>query len=121
CPRARARRLCQALPRGPPRLDADLLLAAALAHDAGHAVAWRMGATFELTEEGRLLGHLAIGHGLLDAAARRAGVEEGGRLGLLHAVAWHHGPPAGPAPRPASPAALAPSPGGAPAAGGPAP
>jgi len=99
--------ICQTLSQWHPRLDADLLLAAALAHDAGHAVAWRMGATFELTEEGRLLGHLAIGHGLVDSAARRGGVEEGRRLGLLHAVAWHHGPPAGQAPGSASPEALA--------------
>jgi len=99
--------LCQTLTQWHPRLDADLLLAAALVHDAGHATAWRMGATFELTEEGRLLGHLAIGQTLVDAAARRAGLDDGRRLALLHAVGWHHGPPAGQAPAAASPEALA--------------
>jgi 3'-5' exoribonuclease len=76
-------------------------------HDVGHARAFRMGATFELTEEGRLLGHLAIGHEIIGAAAARAGVPAGRRLALLHAVGWHHGPPAGQPATAASPEALA--------------
>jgi 3'-5' exoribonuclease len=99
--------LCQTLTQWHPRLDADLLLTAALVHDVGHARAFRMGATFELTEEGRLLGHLAIGHEIIGAAAARAGVPAGRRLALLHAVAWHHGPPAGQPATAASPEALA--------------
>ena len=60
-----------------PRLDSDLLLAAALVHDIGHARAFRLGATFELTDEGRLLGHLAIGHEIVGDAARAAGLHAG--------------------------------------------
>ena len=84
-----------------------LLLAAAIVHDVGHIRAWRLGATFEQTEEGRLLGHLAIGHEIVDAAARRVGLPDGLRLALLHAIGWHHGPPAGQGPGGASPEALA--------------
>lgn len=99
--------LAQTLCTWHPRLDADLLLAAALVHDIGHARAFRLGATFELTEEGRLLGHIAIGHALIDAAARRARLDDERRLHLLHVVDWHHGPPAGQSPGAATPEALA--------------
>lgn len=99
--------LAQTLCQWHPRLDPDLLLAAAIVHDAGHIRAWRLAATFEATDEGRLLGHLAIGHEIVDGAARRARLPADTRLGLLHAVAWHHGPPAGQGPGAASPEALA--------------
>jgi 3'-5' exoribonuclease len=99
--------LCQTLAQWHPRLDADLLLAAALVHDVGHTRAFRLGATFELTEEGRLLGHLALGHEIVAGAAEPVGLPAERRLALLHAVAWHHGPPAGQPPGAASPEALA--------------
>jgi 3'-5' exoribonuclease len=99
--------IVQALAIWHPRLDSDLLLAAALVHDIGHARAFRLGATFEATEEGRLLGHVAIGHEIVGGAARAAGLDPGRRAELLHAIAWHHGPPPGQAPGAASPEALA--------------
>ncbi|MEW6583311.1 MAG: HD domain-containing protein [Actinomycetota bacterium] len=99
--------LCQTLCQWHPRLDADLLVTAALVHDLGYTRTFRMGATFEVTEEGRLLGHLALGHEIVSDAARRAGLAADRRLALLHAVAWHHGPPAGQAPGSAGPEALA--------------
>ena len=97
----------QALSVWHPRVDSDLLLAAALAHDIGHARAFHLGATFDLTEEGRLLGHVAIGHEIVGDAARAAGLPAGRRAELLHAIDWHHGPPPGQAPGAASPEALA--------------
>jgi 3'-5' exoribonuclease len=77
-----------------PRLDSDLLMAAAIVHDAGRAREFTYGADFGLSEEGRLLGHLAIGAEVVGAAARR--LPEDRRLGLLHCVLSHHGPDAGP-------------------------
>lgn len=97
----------QALAVWHPRLDADLLLAAAIVHDIGHARAFRLGATFELTDEGRLLGHVAIGHEIVGDAARAARLASVRRAELLHALDWHHGPPPGQAPGAASPEALA--------------
>lgn len=72
-----------------PRVNSDLLLTAAIVHDLGRTREFTYGAEFGVTEEGRLLGHLAIGHQMLVARAR--GVDEGRRLALLHCVLCHHG------------------------------
>ncbi len=77
-----------------PRLDSDLLMAAAILHDCGRAREFTYGAEFGLSEEGRMLGHLAIGAGIVGAAA--AAVPEQRRLALINCVLSHHGPDAGP-------------------------
>ena len=99
--------LAQTLCQWHPRLDVDLLVAAALVHDVGHIRGWRLAATFELTDAGRMLGHLVIGHEIVAAAARAADLSAERRLGVLHAIGWHHGPPAGQGAGGASPEALA--------------
>jgi 3'-5' exoribonuclease len=78
-----------------PRLDSDLLMAAALVHDVGKTREFTYGAEFGLSDEGRLLGHLAIGARLVDEAARELTAER--RLALLHCLLSHHGADAGPA------------------------
>jgi 3'-5' exoribonuclease len=80
-----------------PRLDSDLLMAAAIVHDAGRAREFTLGADFGLSEEGRLLGHLALGAEIVGAAATAAGLAPERRLALLNCVLSHHGPDAGPA------------------------
>jgi 3'-5' exoribonuclease len=77
-----------------PRLDSDLLMAAALVHDVGRAREFTYGADFGLTEEGRLLGHLVLGAEIVGAAA--GSLEPERRLALIHCVLAHHGPDAGP-------------------------
>jgi 3'-5' exoribonuclease len=99
--------LCQTLCTWHPRVDADLLVSAALVHDLGYTRAWRVATTFEATEEGRLLGHVALGLEIVADAARKAELDESRRLALLHCVAWHHGPPPPAGPQQASPEALA--------------
>ena len=88
-----------------PRLNSDLLLTAALVHDLGRTREFTYGAEIGLTEEGRLLGHLAIGQRMLEE--RASPLDEERRLALLHCVLCHHGPAAAPAGRFASPEALA--------------
>jgi 3'-5' exoribonuclease len=75
-----------------PGLDSDLLLCAALVHDLGKTREYTYGAEIGLSEEGRLLGHLALGQRLLEA--RMGHVPEARRLELLHCVLAHHGPDA---------------------------
>jgi 3'-5' exoribonuclease len=74
-----------------PRLNPDLLMAAALVHDVGKVREFTYGAQFGLSEEGRMLGHLQLGAGMVDAAAE--GLEPELRLALVNCVLSHHGPP----------------------------
>jgi 3'-5' exoribonuclease len=75
-----------------PRLDSDLLMAAALLHDIGKTREFTYGAEFGISEEGRLLGHLQIGAEIIGASA--SGLAGERRLALLHCVLSHHGPEA---------------------------
>jgi 3'-5' exoribonuclease len=74
--------LCRETAQLHPRLRSDLLLAAALVHDAGRTRELGPPPTFAATEDGRLLGHVHLGLRLLEEA--NAPSE------LLHAVAVHH-------------------------------
>jgi 3'-5' exoribonuclease len=84
--------LCRETAQLHPRLDGDLLLAAALLHDVGRTETFTGGVTIALSEEGRLLGHVLAGVRLIDRAAREVDLAEAALLPLLNAVAGHHGP-----------------------------
>ncbi|MGI8624860.1 MAG: HD domain-containing protein [Solirubrobacteraceae bacterium] len=90
-----------------PRLNSDLLISAALLHDVGKTREFTYGAEIGLSEEGRLLGHLAIGQRLIDERAGASGVPANKRLALAHCVLTHHGPDAAPGRRFASAEAVA--------------
>jgi 3'-5' exoribonuclease len=72
-----------------PRLNSDMLMAAALLHDVGKIREFTYGAEFGITDEGRLLGHLAIGAEIVGSAAGGLSAER--RAALLHCVLSHHG------------------------------
>ncbi len=86
--------LVQALCQLHPRLNSDLLLTAALVHDLGRTREFTYGAEIGLSDEGRLLGHLAIGQQML--IARSAPLDEERKLALVHCVLCHHGPASAP-------------------------
>jgi 3'-5' exoribonuclease len=91
-----------------PRLDSDLLVAAALVHDLGKTREFTYGAEIGLTESGRLLGHVELGLALLrDRAAGLRQLEAGRFIALAHCVLCHHGADAAPGRRFGSPEALA--------------
>jgi 3'-5' exoribonuclease len=72
-----------------PRLDSDLLMAAALVHDVGKVREFTYGAEFGISEEGRLIGHLALGAEIVGSAS--SGLAPERRAALLHCVLSHHG------------------------------
>jgi 3'-5' exoribonuclease len=80
--------LCREAAQLHQRLRADLLLAAALLHDAGRAHELDRGPLFLPTAEGKLLGHVHLG--LRAIEERAGGLEADVRAEVLHAVAVHH-------------------------------
>jgi len=91
-----------------PRLNSDLLLTAALLHDAGKTREFELGAEIALSNEGRLVGHVAIGQQMVAERCLRLGqFPEAKALALSHCILTHHGPDGVPARRFASAEALA--------------
>jgi len=80
--------LCRETAQLHPRLRSELVLAAALVHDAGRTVELSRGPSFTATDEGRLLGHVQLGLRLIDAHA--TGLAPAPLAELLHCVAAHH-------------------------------
>ncbi|MFL5844503.1 MAG: OB-fold nucleic acid binding domain-containing protein [Solirubrobacteraceae bacterium] len=75
-----------------PQLDSDLLLCAAIVHDLGRIRELTFERRFGLTEQGRLLGHVALGQQLI--LQRGLGLVDPHRLACLaHCIARHHDPP----------------------------
>jgi 3'-5' exoribonuclease len=89
-----------------PRLDRDLLLAAALLHDLGRTREFTYGAEIARSEEGRLLGHVELTLRLL-AAHYPASLPRERRLALEHCILTHHGPESASGQRLASAEAIA--------------
>ena len=80
--------LCREAAQLHPRLRADILLAAALLHDAGRTAELDRGPLFLPTAEGKLLGHVHLGLRLIEA--RAGGLEPAALAEVLHAVSAHH-------------------------------
>jgi 3'-5' exoribonuclease len=80
--------LCRETAQLHQRLRSDLLLAAALVHDAGRTRELGRGPVFRPTDEGRLLGHVHLGLRLIEERAPT--LDPGVRAELLHAVSCHH-------------------------------
>jgi 3'-5' exoribonuclease len=75
-----------------PRLNSDLLICAAILHDAGKTLEFELGAEIELSEAGALVGHVALGQQLLVERAARLGDFPGDKLhAVSHCLLAHHG------------------------------
>jgi 3'-5' exoribonuclease len=90
-----------------PRLDRDLLVAAALVHDLGHTRAFTYAGEILPSEAGRLVGHLELGLEILRMHAGRTQLPERSWQALAHCVLAHHGPGVVPSRTFALPEALA--------------
>jgi 3'-5' exoribonuclease len=75
-----------------PRLNSDLLICAAILHDAGKTLEFELGAEIGLSEAGALIGHLALGQQLLvERAARMHGFPAEKLHAVSHCLLAHHG------------------------------
>jgi 3'-5' exoribonuclease len=91
-----------------PRLNSDLLITAAIVHDIGKTREFDLGAEIALSEEGRLIGHLALGQEIVAGAALGIeGFPHEKLLALSHCILTHHGADGVPSRRFGSPEALA--------------
>jgi len=91
-----------------PRLNSDLLLTAALLHDVGKLREFEYGAEIGLSQEGRLVGHLALGQQMVaERCAGLGGFPPEKALAVSHCLLGHHGPEALPGRRFGSAEALA--------------
>jgi 3'-5' exoribonuclease len=80
--------ICRDAAQVHPRLRSDLLVAAALLHDAGRTLELGRAPTFRPTDEGRLLGHVQLGIRLIESRAED--LERSVLAEVVHAVAAHH-------------------------------
>ena len=80
--------LCRETAQLHPRLRSELVISAALVHDAGRTLELTRGPAFTPTDEGRLLGHVHLGLRLIEEKA--SGLTNAQLAELLHCVAVHH-------------------------------
>lgn len=87
-------RVCMAFCDLYPELDRQALLAAAVLHDLGKAWEYAQGPVREMSDEGRLLGHIQIGLDVMEpfvAQALSKGLEPGVAVHVKHLILAHHG------------------------------
>ncbi len=83
--------LCQHVVVEHPRLNADLLLTAALLHDIGKIEALACRGRIRLTRRGRLLGHVVLGRRMIEERLVTVDLPSNKELELMHVVVSHHG------------------------------
>jgi 3'-5' exoribonuclease len=85
--------LCRTLAPRYDGLDGDLLVTAALLHDVGTTEELRWDTAIEMTDPGRLLGHVVLGERLVSQAIAHVGqaLDPGTGVRLVHLLVSHHG------------------------------
>jgi 3'-5' exoribonuclease len=74
-----------------PEVDRDLMLVGALLHDLGKVLELDMDKEISYSDEGKLLGHILLGIGMLEELMQRADTDRLVRNKLIHMIASHHG------------------------------
>ncbi len=73
------------------QIDVDVVIAGALLHDLGKLESYKMGAIPEITLEGAVLDHVALGYARFMELAGKAKLEPNLKLHLAHILLSHHG------------------------------
>jgi len=85
-------KLCSFVANEHPEIDRDLLLTAAILHDVGKATSYTQGPVLDLTDEGKLIDHVAQGALVVQTAIDGVkGFPQDLRNRLIHAILAHHG------------------------------
>lgn len=74
-----------------PEVDRDLMLLGALLHDLGKVLELDMDKEISYSDEGKLLGHILLGIGMLEELMQKSGTGRIVRNKLIHMIASHHG------------------------------
>ncbi len=74
-----------------PYVNRDLLLAGVLLHDMGKTMEYSVDGSFELTDDGRLVGHIVRAVVMIENGATAVDFPETELRQLIHLVASHHG------------------------------
>ena len=75
-----------------PKLNKDLLITGALLHDIGKIEEYHTGIAIKITDEGNLLGHIAMGYGMVREKIKDIpGFPKDLAKELLHIIISHHG------------------------------
>lgn len=86
-----AKSMAEAMGRSGYEVDVDVVVAGALLHDLGKLESYRMGAIPEITLEGAVLDHVALGYSRFMELAGKLDVPHGLKLHLAHILLSHHG------------------------------
>ena len=74
-----------------PEIDRDLLVAGCIIHDIGKIIELGVGAGFQYTADGAMVGHIVLGDEIVARACRAVECSDETTLRLRHMVLSHHG------------------------------
>lgn len=84
--------ICEYLAGHYRNVDRDLVITGAILHDIGKVEEYSTSKIFKLTDQGKMLGHITIGYGMvLENISRIDGFSGQTRDSLLHIILSHHG------------------------------
>lgn len=86
-----AKSMAESLNHSGYKLDVDIVIAGGLLHDLGKLESYRMGSIPEITLEGAVLEHVAIGYSRFMELADKAKLAPNLKLQLAHILLSHHG------------------------------
>lgn len=86
-----ARSMAESLNRSGYKIDVDVVVAGGLLHDIGKLDSYKMGSIPEITLEGAVIDHVAIGYARFMEFAGREKLEPDLTLQLAHILLSHHG------------------------------